>query len=129
MTTTRRAFLRALLPALLTPLLPPAPPPPRLLSLGRFCIAGFRYYEGLQQVAGIRAGEALALRPEPTNPYDERAVEIYRDQAKLGYVPRQENAAIFRLLLQQAPVTCRVTSVQPEGKPWEMVEVEVELAV
>ena len=129
MTTTRRTFLRTLLLALLAPLLPPAPPPVRWLSLGRFSIAGFRYYEGLGQVAGMRTGEALALRPEPSNPYDERAIEIYRGQAKLGYVPRKENAAIFRLLQQQAPVACWVTAVQPAAKPWEMVEVEVGLAV
>ena len=129
MTINRRAFLRTLLPTLLVPVLPPATPPVRLLSLGRFSIAGFRYYEGLEQVASMRTGEALALRPEPTNPYDECAIEIYRGQAKLGYVPRKENAAIFRLLQQNAPVTCRVTAVQPEAKPWEMVEVEVGLAV
>ena len=102
----------------------PKPEPPRLV-LDRFWVAGFRYYEGLALMHALRCGDALTLKPEPTNPYDERAVEVLWRGRKLGYVPRRQNAVICRLLGQGATLPAHIHSLQPEMEPWEMVEVEV----
>ncbi|MGQ9682595.1 MAG: HIRAN domain-containing protein [Anaerolineae bacterium] len=102
----------------------PKPEPPRLV-VDRFWVAGFRYYEGLALLHALRCGDALTLEPEPTNPYDERAVEVFWRGRKLGYVPRRQNAVISRLLKQGAGLDAHIQSLQPDMAPWEMVEVEV----
>lgn len=93
--------------------------------LNSFHIAGFRYYRGPHQVGDMRPGEMLKLVAEPSNAYDPSAVRIERKGEKLGYVPRSENRHLSRLLLQKAPLTCRVNEVRPSAAPWKMVEVEV----
>lgn len=132
MIITRGEFLRYLA-GLLTSLLGwrffRSGPRVHSLLLNRFHIAGFRYYLGQQLVHRLRVGDELTLVAEPDNPYDANAVEIYWGDAKLGYVPRNENATISRLLPQEAPLLCRIVAVDPDAVPWEMVEVEVRMEV
>lgn len=134
MNVTRRDFIRQLLGLLALPISgrasqPTGPQPPlRRYRLGRFHVAGFRYYQGLELVARLRPGDPLLLRAEPDNPYDPRAVEVYFGQHKLGYVPRRRNATLSCLLAQGAPVEGRVRAVRPGAAPWEMVEGEATLA-
>lgn len=74
-------------------------------------IAGFCYYEGVELIEDLRTGDRLILRPEPQNPHDEFAVEVYRGQHKLGYLPRTENAHVSRLLRQGAAVYAELADV------------------
>lgn len=67
--------------------------------LERFTIAGFSYYEGCIAFKNLKIGTKLTLKAEPTNPYDKNAIEIYYKKYKLGYVPREINRIISKLLL------------------------------
>ncbi len=132
MSVTRRDFVRQLLGLLALPVIgkvgrTPTPQPACRLRLERFCIAGFRYYEGPGLVTRLRSGDPLILRAEPDNPHDPRAVAVYCGRHKLGYVPRRKNAVLSRLLAQGATVEGRVLAVRPEAEPWEMVEAEAAL--
>jgi hypothetical protein len=71
--------------------------PPVLLL--RRPIAGLPYYD-YARLAGMLAGGApLALRREPENPYDRRAIAVLtQGGAKLGYVPRVDNAVLASLM-------------------------------
>jgi hypothetical protein len=128
----RRSFLRRLLavPAALagaTARLGAQEVDPRRTTIGRFHVAGFRYYRGPELVGGIQAGEALRLVAEPENPYDAGAVRIEYRGVMLGYVPRRDNGAISHLLRDGAPVAGRAVEVRPEEEPWRMLRVEAEL--
>ncbi len=68
------------------------------LYLDDFYISGLRYYEAVMVWDKIKIGTKLRLEYEPDNPYDEWAVAIYLEDYKLGYIPRQSNAFIARLL-------------------------------
>lgn len=57
-------------------------------------IAGFRHGSGEAVLDQLRSGDALALVREPDNPHDPRAIRIDWNGIKLGYVPRQDNAAL-----------------------------------
>ena len=61
-------------------------------------IAGFKYWDGLDSIGGLIEGTDVELRGEPVNPYDPEAVAIYYGETKLGYVPRDENSDISRIL-------------------------------
>lgn len=130
---SRRAFLGFLVKAPLIPAVvlaarttAAAPEPAiRQILMNDFHIAGFRYYDGADELPGLNAGAKLVLRPEPTNPHDRFAVEILHGPAKLGYVPRFCNRHLSRLLLEAVPLGCEVERVDPAARPWEAVLVQV----
>jgi hypothetical protein len=63
-----------------------------------FEIAGIEYYEALFVINEIKIGEKLILKPEPTNIHDENAVAIYYNNKKLGYIPKNANYSIAKIL-------------------------------
>jgi hypothetical protein len=125
---SRRIFLRRLaaLPAAIAGAAAPlqAEPAQRQTIVGRFSVAGFRYYRGPELIVRIHAGAPIRLIAEPENPYDPMAVRVDLGSEKLGYIPRRENQAISRLLLSGARVNARVAEVHPEEEPWRMLVVE-----
>lgn len=64
----------------------------------RFAIAGFSYYEGCVVFSKLTIGKKLHLKTEPDNTYDKNAVAIYYKKHKLGFIPRDKNTAIAKLL-------------------------------
>lgn len=66
--------------------------------LDSFHLAGFTYYDGLKAFGKLKVGKKLKLKPEPNNPYDENAIEIYYKKIKLGYVPRNHNKTLSKFL-------------------------------
>lgn len=127
MNISRRRFLRAI-PALALLLGgAPAQGEARETVINRFCVAGFQYYQGQEVQPWIRPGETLRLIPEPGNPHDRFAVEIYRGGSKLGYVPRSDNRHISRLLRDGVGLACRVEGVGAGESPWNAVRVTVSL--
>ncbi|NJN27028.1 MAG: DNA-binding protein [Cyclobacteriaceae bacterium] len=66
--------------------------------LASFSLAGFTYYDGAEVFGQLKVGSKLKMKAEPNNRYDARAVALYYDGRKLGFVPRNENAIISKLL-------------------------------
>jgi hypothetical protein len=99
-------------------------PEPRRTDVGRFRVAGFRYYRGPELIDRMRPGEPIRLVAEPGNPHDPLAVRVEYAGEKLGYVPRRENPVLSRLLRDGARVEGRVVEVRPEEEPWKMLAVE-----
>ena len=54
--------------------------------LAHFDIAGFTYYEGVLAFNELKIGVQLQLKLEEENKYDARAVAIYYNEFKLGFV-------------------------------------------
>lgn len=69
-----------------------------------FFLHGLRHLPAatLAQLADLRAGAALSLAPEPSNPRDPHAVAVYSaDRVRIGYVPRflaRDVGALLKLL-------------------------------
>ncbi|AFJ02205.1 HIRAN domain-containing protein [Methylophaga frappieri] len=51
-------------------------------------IAGFQYYQGEAAWSELKQGQLLRLQREADNPYEKRAVAVYRNETKLGCLPR-----------------------------------------
>lgn len=68
------------------------------LHFSHFNIAGFTFYDGSEAFGKLKIGTLLNLVFEPENRYDPRAVAIYCENDKLGYIPRNQNLEISTLL-------------------------------
>jgi hypothetical protein len=90
-------------------------------------LAGFQYHRGPELWGLLQPGQTLHLTREPANPYDPRAVRIDWNGAKLGYLPRLDNAAASQLLDRGERLTARIAGLAEDRDPWRRVAVEVML--
>lgn len=70
----------------------------KIEHLAHFNIAGFTYYDGAIVFNKLKIGKQLILKLEEKNKFDPRAVAIYYQEHKLGFVPKTENRIICKLL-------------------------------
>jgi len=63
-------------------------------------VAGWKFRPQAEQVhlAGLAEGVEFDLKPEPTNQYDPKAVQIIHEGHHVGYVPRDLSAEVTALL-------------------------------
>lgn len=99
-------------------------------SIMTFHIAGFQFWDGALVLDQLKVGMQLWLVPEFDNPHDPRAVAIYLDKTKLGFVPSELNELVLQLLFygHDDVLECRVLQVAPECSPWHQVRAGVYLA-
>lgn len=91
-----------------------------------FPIAGFSYYDGVFAFKNLKIGSEFTMRLESDNIHDDRAVALYFEDHKLGYVPRQENEIIHKLLNMGHEVfDVRVQALYPQKYTEEQVRVIV----
>lgn len=96
--------------------------------LAHFNIAGFTYYEGVLAFSELKIGVQLQLKLEEENKYDARAVAIYYNGFKLGFVPRSENRIIYKLL--KVGIDClevRIQRVDKTENPENQIGVVIHL--
>jgi len=121
----RRAFFKAL-PGLP---LPAAAPEAQARPLGILSLqtplAGPQYHEGARRWTALNPGDILDLAREPSNPYDAKAVAVYRQADKLGYITRADNTVIANLMDQGARVKGRILTKNQSANPLERLGVEV----
>ena len=79
------------------------------LVLRETYVAGTPHYEARRVGGDLRPGDALVLRREPDNAYDDLAIEVFTAAGpKLGYVPRADNEPFARLMDAGKAVTAEV---------------------
>lgn len=88
-------------------------------------IAGFQYYKGLELEPILRESEPLSLIREPHNRHDCYAVEVFRGDQKLGYLPRSENKIVARIMDQGMVVKAKITKIDPDAIPLRRVKLKV----
>ena len=127
----RRNFLKriALLPAVFLPGTAAKALPGRRVTIQTSPINGMAYYEADRVISALRVGDSPELRREPENRHDEKAVEVYWRNRKLGYLPRVENAAVAQMTDNGERLECSIVEIVPSKFPWEAVTVRVDLVV
>ncbi|GAA4058056.1 HIRAN domain-containing protein [Amphibacillus indicireducens] len=95
-----------------------------------FHIAGFAYYDGLDVIEELTLGKHVELVPESDNPYDPEAVVIFYDGKKIGYVPKDKNALLSKLLyFGHANIfDARIQYINKETHPERQFRVVVKIA-
>jgi hypothetical protein len=101
--------------------------PARRIELQRSPLAGFQFHRGESFWSALRVGAPLQLVREPDNPYDKRAVRVDWQGAKLGYVPRHDNAAISQLLDRGQSLVAVIDALRLANDPWQRIELVVYL--
>ena len=91
----------------------------------RFFVAGFPYHAGPELIDRLNVGDMLRLVREHDNPHDTRAVAIYYQEDRLGYVPRNQNHDIAAQLDQGKRLACRITAINAEEDAYDVLEVAV----
>lgn len=89
-------------------------------------IAGYVYYDGPDIEESLRAGQPLELRREPQNEHDEKAIEIYSGNYKLGYISRGDNSILARLMDQGAAIEADIAEIALRAPQWERVKVRIQ---
>lgn len=99
-----------------------------------FYLAGVRHYlscKGLDcaLTSDLERGDELFLKKEPSNAYDDLAIEIVNSHdQRIGYVPRYYRDAFQRLLDEQRTLSCHVKRIEKTKLCSECVYVHVEVS-
>jgi len=77
-------------------------------------IKGIRFQEDGKTIYKRDAMTELELITEPENPYDDKAVGVWLDGKRMGYIPRTQNKAIFKALEDESPeIKCMLGIFKP----------------
>lgn len=91
-----------------------------------FHISGFTYYEGPLWIKKLKLGKKLKLKAEPENRYDENAVAVYYKNKKIGFVPKEKNYTISKLLNQgHNPFQLVIQQVKKNEHPERQIRVAI----
>lgn len=72
------------------------------------------YYTGKgHYIQRLPAKTELELRAEPHNTHDHKAVSIWHEGHKLGYIPRYRNSEVFHALQENIQVSCILGHYRP----------------
>lgn len=97
----------------------------REIRLSSPYIAGFQYYKGLELDQILKENDRLILKREKQNTHDRYAIEVFSGSNKLGYLPREENKIIARMMDQGMTVKARIIKIKPEDHPYRRIKAEV----
>ena len=87
-------------------------------------VAGTSYREGIDEVAeDLKRDDLLVFKREADNPHDELAIMILNEKGeKLGYVPKQKNEVLARLMDAGKLVFGKV---EGQGKVEEWLKIDI----
>ncbi|HYG40718.1 MAG TPA: HIRAN domain-containing protein [Cytophagales bacterium] len=74
----------------------------------------------------MQTGNMLELVREPANEHDQYAIALHFDKEKIGYIPRESNEILSRLMdAGVAELQAEITHMEPQAKAWENVHIAV----
>lgn len=91
-------------------------------------VAGLQHYRGNDLAELIKEGDALELKQQPTNEYDENAIMVMWHQNKIGYVPAALARDIRRQMESGVNVGAKIIEIKPVrfGRKWIKIRLEAE---
>jgi len=95
----------------------PRPLPANTYRLQTSPLRGFDHHGDYALLSKLRIGDELRLIPEPANPHDRYAIRVHRGDDHIGYLPRESNHVVSRLLRQGAPLRAIIAWVDPTPNP------------
>jgi hypothetical protein len=87
-----------------------------------FFVRGFQYYEGPNIIDKINELGLLTMVREPENKFDEKAIALYFEDYKIGYVPREDNTILAKILdADLLSLQVEITHIEPNAADWEKI--------
>jgi len=85
-------------------------------------VRGFVYYKGIELLPSISSSDPLQLVREPDNKYDKYAIAVYHKQEKIGYLPREKNEIISKILdAGLLDLYAETSHVNTDADTWENI--------
>lgn len=89
-------------------------------------VRGFSYYEGPKIISELNSSGLLELVREPNNKYDSRAIALYFNAKKIGFIPMESNEVLSVLLdTKILNLQAEITHIEPNAQSWENVFVAI----
>lgn len=89
-------------------------------------VRGFSYYEGPKIINELNSSGLLELVREPNNEYDSRAIALYFNAKKIGFIPMESNEVLSVLLdTKLLNLQAEITHIEPNAQSWENVFVGI----
>ena len=89
-------------------------------------VAGTTHCEDIDYVYPyLEKGLVLRMQRMPENKHDENAIAIYFDDTRIGYVPRELNLVISRLMDAGKAFFCRVEAVELVDDYWVKIDAKI----
>ncbi len=92
----------------------PLPVPADAYRLQTSPLRGAVHHADPAALAILKPGDPLDLVAEPFNPHDRYAVRVHLNGRHIGYLPRESNHIVSRLLRQGAPLRAEVAWLAPD---------------
>ena len=90
-------------------------------------VAAFTYCDGVEVFSQLMVGKKVRLVREDENPHDHNAVAVFFGDTHIGYIPRQQNETIAKLLdLGYADIfEARIQAIDPAAHPEKQVDIVI----
>ena len=99
--------------------------PKRDIFLLDIVVAGTTHCPEIETVTPqISPGTLLRMVRQPGNEYDDRAIALFVDQTRIGYVPQHLNLIISRLMDAGKEFYAKVTSRETRNK-WARIQADI----
>lgn len=85
------------------------------INLIRLEVVGLQYHNYLRYVEKIKVGDCLELRREADNVHDSKAISLFYDKVKIGYLPKESNAILAAIMDGEVPLEARVSKHNKEA--------------
>lgn len=93
----------------------PLPLPAHAYRLQTSPLRGYAHHADHTLLDSLKLGDPLSLLPEPANPHDRYAVRVHHRDRHIGYLPRESNHVVSRLLRQGAPLRGEIAWLDPQN--------------
>ena len=97
----------------------------RKVVIQRSPIAGFRHHLAPFVWAALNQRVPVTMAREPANRHDPDAVALFWRGCKLGYLPRDENFVVARLLEGERRLSARIRRLSPNAERNSRIQIEV----
>lgn len=89
-------------------------------------VAGTTHCEDIEYVYPyLEKGTVLKMQRKPNNQYDKNAIALYFDDTRIGYVPRELNLIISRLMDAGKAFFCRIENVELVEDYWVKISAKI----
>ena len=73
----------------------------------------------------LEKGQILRMQRHPKNRYDKNAIALYYDKVRIGWVPRELNLIISRLMDAGKAFFCRIEDVELVDDYWVKITAKI----
>jgi hypothetical protein len=97
--------------------------------LANFNLVGATYYELPICFNELKIGTTLNAKLETDNKFDARAIAIYYEDKKIGFIPRNENRIFYKLLITgyESIFELRIQRIDPTAHPENQIQIVAHL--